>query len=317
MARKRTTTNDSIELLTRTGPRVVWAPPEVVVGTHTFRGLQLQTPTCGELLGSLLGRVQHGAPYVRAEAVAWLSAMLCDFLDFEFVGSKWYGGHDRRGPIRDSPLDSIEVYARHWIQGEHLQSPALQSHALGMLEFVQKHLRGEHDSDKSGTWKLEPAQVGARDVDLSKIGWRWFFDEPTYKREFTQRFGHSEFLVRIPDDAEILLADDQVSFRGGEVRFLFKRCHLSSSFGEGWPPPAPFAVVRQASQRDLLSGYAAYGAIPYGDLARWGVMPLSWVIGELDPARSAEPAFTPLPVWVRADSARTVPAATVTAGKRP
>jgi hypothetical protein len=35
--------------------------------------------------------------------------MLCDFLDFEFVGADYFG-HDRRGPIRDSPLDSIEVY---------------------------------------------------------------------------------------------------------------------------------------------------------------------------------------------------------------
>lgn len=135
MARKRTKQDDdSRELLTRSGPRVVWAPPDVVVGTHTFAGLRLQAATCGELLGRLLGRVQHGTPYLRAEAVSWISAMLCDFLDFEFVGAGWFG-RDRRGPIRDSPLDSIEVYARHWIQGEHLQSPALQSHALGMLEF--------------------------------------------------------------------------------------------------------------------------------------------------------------------------------------
>lgn len=308
MARKRTKQDDdSRELLTRSGPRVVWAPPDVVVGTHTFAGLRLQAATCGELLGRLLGRVQHGTPYLRAEAVSWISAMLCDFLDFEFVGAGWFG-RDRRGPIRDSPLDSIEVYARHWIQGEHLQSPALQSHALGMLEFVQKHLRGEHVSDEGGTWKLEPAQVGARDVAVSKIGWRWFFDEPTYKREFTQRFCHSEFLLRIPEGAEVLLPDDNARLRDGELRFLFERCHLSTSFGPGFPPPPGFSVQQPGTEYDLLEGYAAYGAIPFGKAARWGLMPLSWVIGELAPARSADPAFTPLPAWVRADTARTVPA---------
>ncbi len=311
MARKgKTPNNDSRELLTRTGPRVVWAPPDVVVGKHTFTGLQLQTPTCGELLGRLLGRVQHGAPYVRAEAVAWLSAMLCDFLDFDFVGAGWFG-RDRRGPIRDSPLDSVEVYARHWIQGEHVQSPVLQSHALGMLEFVQKHLRGEHVSDEGGSWKLEPAKVGAREVDVSKIGWRWFFDEPTYKREFTQRFGHSEFLVRIPEGAEVLLPDDDARLRGGELRFLFERCHLSTSFGPGFPPLPAFSVHQPGTEYDLLKGYAAYGAIPFGKAARWGLMPLSWVIGELAPARSSDPAFTPLPPWVRTDTARTVHAVAV------
>lgn len=299
--------DESHEMLTRAGPRIVWSPPDDVVGTHTFPGLRLQKSTCGELLSRLLGRVQHGVPYVRPEATSWLSAMLCDFLEFEFAPTQW-GRSDRRGPIRDSPLDSIEVYARHWIQSEHLQSPALQSHALGMLEFVQKHVRGEHVSDEGDNWKLEPAQIGAREFDLSKIGWRWFFDEPTYKKEFTQSFGNSEFLVRIPDDAELVLADDHVRLRGGEVRFLFMRCHLSSSFNQGWPPPAPFSVIRNTTQRDLLSGYSVYGAIPFGELARWGRMPLSWVIGELTPPRSADPAFAPLPAWVRSDSARTVAA---------
>ena len=312
MARKRTTNDDSRQLNTRTGPRVVWAPADVTISSHVFSGLRLQAATCGELLGRLVGRIHHGAPYLRVEAVSWLSGMLCDFLDFDFVGADYFG-HDRRGPIRDSPLDSIELYARHWIRGGHLQTSALQSHALGMLECVQKHIRGEYISQEGArsSWTLEPAKVGTHEAEASKVGWGWFFDEPTYKREFTRRFCHSEFLVRIPEGAEVLLPDDDARLRGGELRFLFERCHLSTSFGPGFAPPPAFSVEQPGTEYDLLGGYVAYGAIPFGETARWGLMPLSWVIGELAPARSAQPAFTPLPSWVRADTARTVPAVTV------
>jgi DNA-binding NarL/FixJ family response regulator len=109
---------------------------------------------------------------------------------------------------------------------------------------------------------------------------------------------------------KVLLAEDdrvvRITVRDALVRggFAVTECADGTSAAQAATQELFDLVLnRRASPR--------YGAIPFGKTARWGLMPLSWVIGELAPARSADPAFTPVPSWVRADTARTVPAVTV------
>ncbi len=70
-----------------------------------------------------------------------------------------------------------------------------------------------------------------------------------------------------------------------------------------------FRPFDAAAVREHLLGKHVMGVYPLLE------MPLSWVIGELAPARSVDPAFTPLPSWVRADTERTGPANTIRANK--
>jgi hypothetical protein len=156
--------------------------------------------------------------------------------------------------VADVPLNWLSIALSEWIESffDPNLHPLMPSYALDTARLVEFHAEG-YFGNSPESWRLEPIVADLSDRDLFR------FLSPTFKKEFTERMGHTLVIAKIPEGARLSRGEKTIASAGTTVLFAFDRCYLSESWND-YGELYLFADDPSAPEFDLMEEFCFTGS---------------------------------------------------------
>lgn len=280
---------------------------QYVFSCFSFKKLNNETK-CEELVDYLLSLLTKEPDYVLKSDIRWLSAMLVHLLEAD-INCK-YLPNGMASSIAKVPVTHIDNYLEEWIWSFFKQDyhPLIPSFALATCQFIDKHLfgyRSEQANDNKIAWKIEPWLEGDFNTNFYSKRIR-FLDDPTFKKNFTERTGHLYVSCKLPENTTLKIpapASKKIDVHGSANFDLnVTRCYLSQRPSDPYSifcnvqslNEAPFDIFEDAKFTGYILQIQNMEVGKHVDIEAH--IPIRWAIG-IKPHNLDDPILS-LPQWL-------------------